>query len=203
MSIYNDRVTAYIDKAQPFAQQVLKHIRALVHKTNKEVEEKMKWGMPHFDYKGMYCGIASMKEHCAFGFWKASLLKDPGNYLVRGENSGMGSFGKIKSLADLPPDKVLIDFINQAKELNDADIKVAARPKTETTIHETPEIMIKALKRNQKANAAFQNLSPGKRKEYIEWIAGAKTDLTKEKRLATMLEWVQEGKSLNWRYQSK
>ncbi len=68
MSTYDDKVTAYIDKAKPFAQPVLKHIRALVHKTNSGVEEKMKWGMPHFDYKGMYCGIAAMKQHCSFGF---------------------------------------------------------------------------------------------------------------------------------------
>ncbi len=78
------RVDAYIKKAQPFAQPILAHLRKVVHRTVPEVEETMKWSTPHFDYKGMFCGIAAFKEHVAFGFWKAGLMKEhlPGAGLV-------------------------------------------------------------------------------------------------------------------------
>lgn len=203
MSIYNEKVTAYINNAQPFLQPILNHLRALVHKTNKDIEEKIKWGMPHFDYKGMYCGIAAMKQHCGFGFWKAALLKDPGNYIAKGEDAGMGSFGRITSLKDLPPDKVLIDFLKQAKELNDNDVKAEARPKKEKAELVLPDIALEALKKNTKANATFEKFSPSQRREYIEWIVEAKTDVTRDKRLETMLQWLEEGKTRHWKYQIK
>src|SRR4051812_8290446 len=70
------RVDEYIAKAQPFAQPILREIRELVHATCPDVQETMKWSFPHFDYEGIMCSMASFKEHCAFGFWKGSLIKD-------------------------------------------------------------------------------------------------------------------------------
>lgn len=203
MSVYNEKVTEYIEKAQPFLQPILKHIRELVHKTNKDVEKKIKWGMPHFDYKGMYCGIAAMKQHCGFGFWKAGLLKDPGNYIAKGEDAGMGSFGRITSMKDLPPDKALIDFLKQAKELNDNDAKPEPRSKKEKPQLVLPEVALKALKKNAKAKATFDRFSPGQQRDYIEWIVEAKTDATRDKRLETMLQWLEEGKIRHWKYVKK
>jgi len=37
--------------------------------------------LPHFDYKGRMCSMASFKQHCAFSVWKAALMKDPENIL--------------------------------------------------------------------------------------------------------------------------
>jgi uncharacterized protein YdeI (YjbR/CyaY-like superfamily) len=203
MSIYNEKVTAYIGKAQPFLEPILNHLRDLVHKTNKDVEEKIKWGMPHFDYKGMYCGIAAMKQHCGFGFWKAGLLENPGNYIVKGEDAGMGSIGRLTTMKDLPPDKALIDFLKQAKEVNDNDVKADARPKKEKEELVLPDTALKALQKNKKANATFQKFSPSQQREYIEWIVEAKTDATRDKRLETMLQWLEEGKIRHWKYQTK
>src|ERR1700719_3354707 len=102
------RVDAYIDKSEPFAKPILKYLRKVVHTGCPGVEETMKWSMPHFDYKGMMCGMAAFKEHCAFGFWKADLIFDRGE---NAEKSGMGSFGCIKSLNDLPNEKTLIGYV--------------------------------------------------------------------------------------------
>ena len=71
MATKDPRIDAYIAKAANFAKPILKHLRKVVHTGCPEVEETMKWSMPHFDYKGMMCGMAAFKEHCAFGFWKA------------------------------------------------------------------------------------------------------------------------------------
>ena len=70
-------IDQYIEQAAPFAQPILRHLRELVHRACPEAEEKLKWGFPHFDYKGVYTSMAAFKEHCAFSFWKAKLMNDP------------------------------------------------------------------------------------------------------------------------------
>ena len=60
-----------------------------------------------------------------------------------------------------------------------------------------------ALKKNKKAQVVWEGFSPSHRREYIEWIAEAKTDVTRDKRIATTLEWLIEGKSRNWKYEKK
>src|SRR5258707_1315120 len=102
------RIDAYIDKTQDFAKPIMKHIRALVHKACPDVAETMKWSFPHFDYKGMMCSMAAFKEHCAFGFWKQSLLEDSA---FPTEKTAMGSFGRLTTIADLPDDKTMKKLI--------------------------------------------------------------------------------------------
>jgi hypothetical protein len=64
------RIDAYIAKAQPFAQPILKKLRSLIHKANANMEETIKWGMSAFYYKGPVCGMAAFKQHAVFSFWK-------------------------------------------------------------------------------------------------------------------------------------
>ncbi|HLT24351.1 MAG TPA: YdeI/OmpD-associated family protein, partial [Ignavibacteria bacterium] len=49
----------------------------------------------------------------------------------------------------------------------------------------------------------FAAFSPSHKREYIEWVTEAKTEATREKRLATAIEWMSEGKSRHWKYQRK
>ncbi len=72
MPTYDPRIDAYIDKSASFAQPILTHLRDLVHQACPDVEETMKWSMPHFDYKGVMCSMASFKQHCSVSFWKLS-----------------------------------------------------------------------------------------------------------------------------------
>jgi uncharacterized protein YdeI (YjbR/CyaY-like superfamily) len=197
------RINAYIDKAQPFAKPILKKLRELIHKGNPEVEETIKWGMPFFDYKGPFCNFASFKEHATFGFWKYKLIKDPKGYLQDVANKGgdaMGNLGRITSLKDLPPDKVFIDFIKQAKRLNDEGIKLPAKPKKTKAKLIIPDYLIKSIKKNKKAFNTFSNFSYSHKKEYVEWITEAKTEATRNKRIKTAIEWMSEGKPRNWKY---
>ena len=117
------KVDQYIENAAPFAQPILRHLRELVHRTCPEVEEKIRWGFPHFDYKGLLVSMAAFKQHCAFTFWKGDLLNDPEGMLKRSPNSGMGHLGKIRQLSDLPGDKDLEGFIREAMHLNELGIK--------------------------------------------------------------------------------
>ncbi len=201
MAITDPRIDTYIDKAAPFGRPILHHIRQLVHKACPQVEETMKWSFPHFDYKGILCSMAAMKQHCSFGFWKASLMGDHEKLLNQIGNTGMGSFGKITSINDLPSDKILVAYIKEAVRLNDEDIKLPPKEKTTKKDIEVPGYITDALNKNKKTQAVFDNFSPSHKREYIEWIHDAKTEATRNKRIGTMLEWLAEGKSLNWKYQ--
>jgi uncharacterized protein YdeI (YjbR/CyaY-like superfamily) len=192
------RVDAYIAKSADFARPILIHFRKLVHTACPDVEETMKWSFPHFDYKGMMCSMASFKSHCALGFWKASLVLDGDQ-----AEGAMGHFGRITSLKDLPSDRELTGYIKKAAKLNEDGIKVT-KPKTEPKKPlKVPSDFAAALGRNVSARKTFEGFSPSNRREYVEWITEAKTDATRQKRLATSLEWLAEGKVRNWKYVPK
>ena len=150
------RVDAYIAKAQPFARPILTHIRKTVHAACPDVEETMKWSFPHFDYKGMLCSMASFKAHCAFGFWKAALLKDSGIPAKSAE--AMGQFGRITSVSELPSEKVLAALIKKAASLNDDGVKAPRRKHAPKEPIEVPDDPSAALKKNKKALAAVRRL---------------------------------------------
>jgi len=191
------RVDAYIKKAQPFAQPILTHIRKVVHTAVPGVEETMKWSSPHFDYKGIFCGMAAFKEHVGFGFWKAGLMKDvlPGSGL-----SAAGQFGKILSIKDLPNDKELTKIIRVAKKLNDDEVKKPPMRKGPRPALKAPSDLLAAIEKNKKAKATFERFPPGQRRDYIEWVIEAKQAATRENRIKTAIEWMAEGKPRNWKY---
>jgi uncharacterized protein YdeI (YjbR/CyaY-like superfamily) len=193
-------VDQYIDNAQDFAKPILRHIRKLVHEACPEVVETKKWSFPHFDYKGIMCSMASFKEHCAFGFWKQSLLEASA---FPAEKTAMGSFGRITSLKDLPSDRVMKKLIKDAMKLNEEGVKVERKAMTsEKKELVIPPLLAEALAMNVASAETFNNFTYSKKKEYVEWIAEAKTEATREKRLATTIEWLAEGKSRNWKYQN-
>lgn len=202
------KVDAYIERAQPFAQPILNHLRNLVHKACPDVEEAIKWGHPFFLYRGTILGnMAAFKEHCSFGFWgeeigailrEAKIIQD----------GGMGSLGKITSVKDLPSGKEMLGWIRQSCALIDSGEhtsimagrnKVVKTPKPEPKA--TPEFAA-ALKKNKKASAVFEAFSSSCKREYLEWIAEAKREETRDKRIAQAVEWIAEGKQRNWKYQN-
>ena len=195
------RIDTYIAKAAEFAKPILQHLRKLVHQGCPEVEETIKWKMPFFTYKGMLCNMAAFKGHCTFGFWKRVLI--PGlNSLPEGlADDAMGQFGKITALSDLPGNKTLLGYIKTAARLNEAGIKLPAKPKPKgpRTI-EVPDFLSSALRNNKKAKTTFEKFTYSHKKEYVEWLTEAKRPETREQRLATALAWMAEGKARNWRY---
>jgi uncharacterized protein YdeI (YjbR/CyaY-like superfamily) len=198
MASKDPRIDAYIAKSADFAKPILKHLRKVVHAGCPNVEETLKWSMPHFDYKGVMCGMAAFKEHCAFGFWKSELILGRDK---QEEKRGMGSFGCIKSLKDLPNEETLIGYVKQAAALNEAGIKVPGRaqPKKRAPIP-VPHYFAAALKKNAKARTTFESFPPSHRREYLEWVTEAKREETRNERLAKTIKWLAEGKSRNWKY---
>jgi uncharacterized protein YdeI (YjbR/CyaY-like superfamily) len=203
MSATDPRIDAYIKKSAPFAQPIMKHLRALVHKACPEATETMKWGFPHFEYKGILCSMAAFKLHASFGFWKFSLMKDDKQLLNKVGKTEMGNFDRINSMDDLPSDKILIAYIKEAVRLNEEEIKVEKPKKPAKKELPIPPALAAALKKNKKAATTFENFAPSHRREYIEWINEAKTEDTRNRRVETTIEWVAEGKGRNWKYEKK
>lgn len=203
MAKKDKKVDAYIAKAQPFAQPILKHFRALVHAICPDVEEKIKWSFPHFDYKGVMCSMAGFKQHCAISFWKAALMKDKALVENAKSEEAMGHLGKITSLKDLPADKKLVAYIKEAMKLNDDGVKLPAKPKAAAKPVVVPPELTVALRGNKPAKETFDGFSDSHKREYIQWITEAKTDATKEKRLMQAVEMLAEGKNRNWKYAKK
>lgn len=199
MASKDPRIDAYIAKSAAFAKPILKHLRKVVHNGCPGVKETMKWSMPHFDYKGVMCGMAAFKEHCVFGFWKEALIFDRDKIA---EKTAMGSFGCIKSRTDLPNEKTLVGYVKKAAALNEAGIKVPGRtqPKKKEPLS-VPEDFSAALKKNAKARKTFGDFAPSKQREYVEWVTEAKRPETRQERLATSIQWLAEGKARHWKYQ--
>ncbi len=205
---FNPKVDDYISKAQPFARPILEHVRKLLHKGCPGVEETIKWSMPFFVYKGaILANVAGFKEHCSFGFWGreiAAVLREAGE----SRSEGMGKLVRIACVKDLPPDKQMLAWIHLSASLIDNGnytSPIAARnraAKAPKPALEVPPEFGAALRKDKKASSVFAAFSPSCKREYIEWIADAKREETRHKRIATAIEWIAEGKQRNWKYQS-
>lgn len=201
MNGYN-KVDGYIGKAQPFAQPILETVRARVLMAAPELEQDLKWSAPAFLYKGkLLCSMAAFKAHATFGFWHGELVT--GKLGTRME--AMGSLGRLTSVDQLPGQATFDAWIGKAKQLIDDGVKpphVEGRGK-----HPKPEIAMvpvfrAALDMDAKAKATWDGFPPGCRREYLEWIVGAKREETRDKRVATAIAQLAEGKKLNWKYEN-
>jgi len=189
------RIDAYIAKSADFARPILEHVRALVHQTIPGAGEAIKWGMPHFTHKDKsIAGMAAFKAHCAV------MVHGDGR---QDQRDGMGSYGKITALKDLPADADLAAKFIEARDRIDTKGTAAKRspraaPKPELPV---PQDFEAALRENAKAKATFDGFPPSQRREYVAWISESKQDATRAKRLATSIEWLAEGKRRNWKYE--
>lgn len=185
------RVDAYVAKAREFAQPMLERLREQAHGVCPEADEAIKWGMPALVWKGKnLCGFAAFKAHVAF--------------FVQGESSdvekdGMGEFGKMRSMADLPSKAALTKILKARMKAIEpgpsAKPKLAPKP-----VLDVPPDLAAALKKSRPAAKTFETFSASNRRDYIEWITQAKQEATRARRLAQAIAWMAEGKARNWKY---
>jgi uncharacterized protein YdeI (YjbR/CyaY-like superfamily) len=197
MGTKDPRVDAYIDDAADFAKPILRELRKRMHAAIPGLVETMKWKAPHFEYNDhVFAGMSAFKQHCAFGFWHP-LMRNGDTSL-----EGMGGFGKIGSVADLPRASEFTKLAKQAKKLEDEGVKGPPRPKPAPNRRiETPADLAAALKKNAKARATYEAFPYSSRKDYVEWITGAKREETRRQRVATAVQWLAEGKRRHWKYE--
>jgi len=188
------RIDAYIERAQPFARPILEKVRERVHAIVPEIEETLKWSMPSFILDGkILIAMAAFNAHASVNFWRGEELG------VERKGDAMGQFGRLASVSDLPAD--FDELIRRAAELSrskPAPRKAKDAPKPTPEMH--PDFAA-ALDRAPKARATLEAFPPSARRDYLEWISEAKQDATREKRIATAVEWLSEGKRRNWKYE--
>ena len=189
------RIDAYIQRAQPFARPILEKVRERVHAVVPDIEEAMKWSAPAYLLDGKILIItAAFKQHAALNFWRGQELRGD-----QASADAMGQFGKLESVDDLPAN--LDALIARAAELSrsaPAPRKPKHAPKAAPAMH--PEFAA-ALAGNPKAKSVLEGFPPSAQRDYLEWIAEAKQDSTRQKRITTAVEWLCEGKRRHWRYQ--
>ncbi|HEY6662729.1 MAG TPA: YdeI/OmpD-associated family protein [Sphingomicrobium sp.] len=189
------RIDAYIARAQPFARPILEKVRERVHAVVPDIEEAMKWSTPTYCRNGkIVLGTAAFKQHAALHFWRGQELG------VDTSMDAMGQFGKLISVADLPPN--LDELIAKAVELSasgPAPRKTKHEPKPPPAMH--PEFAA-ALSKAPAAKATLDGFPPSAQREYLEWISEAKQDSTRAKRIADAVQWLSEGKRRNWKYEN-
>lgn len=198
MATRDPRIDAYIARSAEFARPILEHLRAVVHVACPDVDETMKWSMPHFDYRGeMMCAMAAFKAHAVFGFWQGALVL--GASAQRRE--AMGSFGRITSVKELPAKRVLVSYVRRAMALNDAGIRPARTKRQPKAAPRMTADLTAALRKSQRAWAHWQAFTPGRRREYVAWVLDAKQDATRARRIAVTVSQVAAGKSQSWKYE--
>jgi uncharacterized protein YdeI (YjbR/CyaY-like superfamily) len=199
MAQSDPRIDAYLANAAEFARPILSRLREFVHAACPEAEETLKWGAPSFTYKGkILCGMAAFKQHAAFNLWHGALVV--GDHRSR---QGMGQFGRLTGLADLPGKREMTGYLRQAMRLIDDGVKAAPRTAAASRpALEVPGDLTAALAGNPAAKAAFDGFPPGQKREYVEWLIAAKRPETRQRRLLQAIEWMAEGKRRNWKYES-
>lgn len=189
------KIEGYIEKPREDFIPILEKLRGILLKDEFQLEEGWKWSAPNYDHKGMVCWLAHFKNHVGLNFFKGSLIEDlHGLYDEACMDKG-NRMVKFRSIEEVDEEKLAF-YIHEAVMLNVKGIKVAKK-KIEVDV---PEDLVYELDRNPKAKAFFNSLAPGYKRDYLEWITSAKREATREKRLATTIEWLGEGKKKNWKY---
>jgi uncharacterized protein YdeI (YjbR/CyaY-like superfamily) len=192
------RIDAYIAKSADFARPILEELRARVHSACPDVEEAIKWSAPGFTYKGKLLGVmAAFKQHVAFNLWRGTEVMDS----TKEPSEGMGQFGRLTRIGDLPAKREMTRIIRESMKLIDAGVtrRVTRSPPNPSAA--APDDLLAALGHNAKARVTFDGFPPSKQREYVDWITEAKRGTTRKSRLDQSIEWLAEGKARHWKYQ--
>lgn len=201
MPTLDPRIDEYIAAAKPFAQPILKRVRKAFHTGCPDVVETIKWSRPFFEHGGPLGGMGAFKAHVAYGFWRAKEMDDPEQIFTVDGKAQMFNI-RAEKAADLPTPRVLASYVRRAAALNGTPRPKKRKPAKSRAAPATPAVLKAALAKNKKAAEFFKSLPPSAKRDYVEWITSAKREATRDKRLATTIEWLSEGKRRNWKYES-
>ena len=199
MGTQHPRVDDYIERAAPFAQPILAHIRGLWHQACPDILEEIKWGAPHFTHKGIVGAMAGFKQHVSMGFWNRKLLSDPEGLFKDTDCTHLSAI-KAGSVGELPDDRILLAYMQEAFDLNERGVKRAAGKREALVV---PEALADALAESPAARKTYEGFSWSNQKDYVEWVDSAKQAATRHRRVAQAIEWMEEGKPRNWKYMKK
>lgn len=187
-------VDAYVDKADMWQQEV-KLLRAIALASG--LVETLKWGSPCYALNGSNVVLIHMfKEYCAYLFFKGALLKDPDGLLIQQTKNVQAArqirFTDAKSIRKLRP--ALKAYISRAIEIEESGAKVAMKPVAEFPVADEFQRRMDKL---PALRAAFEKLTPGRRKAYLFHFSGAKKSETRAARVEKCIPQILDGVGLD------
>lgn len=176
-------------------REALEVLRMLV--LDSGLTEELKWGVPCYTYnKNNVLIIAAFKEYCSLSFFKGSLLEDTQGVLtLPGENSRAARqfrFVDLQAILDMEP--ILRAYIAEAIEIEKAGRKVDFKQEEEQIF---PEELLHLLESAPEWRAAFEALTPGRRRGYMLYFSQPKQSATRTSRIEKAIPRILAGKGLH------
>ncbi len=158
--------------------------------------EETKWSKPCFTHRKKNVAIViPLKETCALSFFKGALLPDPKRILQKiGEHTQAGRWIKFTSVKEISASEaVLKSYIRRAIEVEESGKKVVLKRDSD---YEVPEELQEKLDAFPHLRAAFEALTPGRRRSYIFYVSTAKQAKTRAARAERCLPLILTGRGL-------
>ncbi len=178
-------------------KEVLSEFRKIL--LNTELEETVKWGAPVYALNGKnVVGMGAFKSYVGLWFFQGAFLKDEKKVLVNAQGGKTKALRQMrfKSLEDVDLDLVKA-YINEAIENQKAGKELKPDSKKPVII---PDELKTALATDPKLKSAFDRFTPGKQREFADYISEAKQYTTRLKRLEKIIPMIKEGIGLNDKY---
>lgn len=163
------------------------------------LNKSIKWGVEVFTFNNKnVASFGGFKNFFSVWFYNGVFLKDKYKVLVT------ASEGKTKSLrqwrfsskAEID-EKKLLEYISEAIEVEKQGLKIKPEKFKPAP---PPPLLAEAFNTDKKLKTAFEQLSPGRQKEYIVYLNEARQETTRLKRLEKIKPMILQGTGLNDRY---
>ncbi|MFG0293529.1 MAG: YdeI family protein [Phycisphaerales bacterium JB050] len=194
-------VDEFIERQDRFGAEVSR-LREILLKTG--LEECVKWGAPVYMHRGKnLVGIAAFKEHFGLWFFQGALLGDPEKVLSNaqeGKTQAMRQW-RMEKKSDIKA-RTIAAYVKEAVAHQDAGKVI--KPKRPVAKGEVvlPAELAAAFATRSKARKAYESLTPGKQREYANYIAEAKRDATKQSRIEKIIPMIESGIGLHDQYRN-
>ena len=194
----SQKVDAFIAKQTKWKEK-LQQLREVFQKT--ELTEEVKWGKPTYTLNGkMVAAMADFKNHMALWFHQGVFLKDEHHKLVNAQE------GITKALrqwrieeADEIDSQIVLEYIEEAIANAKAGKKMKKLVTKEVSI---PDIFLNELQSDKVLYESYNHLTPGRQREYAEYIGEAKLEATQQSRLKKCCGMIKQGVGLNDKYKN-
>lgn len=174
---------------------ILKALRAIV--LDCGLTEERKWGVPTYTFQRKnIVNIAAFKNFASLSFFKGALLQDTTGLLVKpGENSQSGRYMPFTTLSEVQQHQAEIKaYLFEAIEAEKQGLKIDFKAKNELKL---PIELADKLEKLPELKAAFDALTPGRKRSYVLHISQAKQAATRENRVEKCIPKIFQGKGFN------
>ena len=189
-------VDDYVAASDQWGPELAK-IRDILNGT--DLKEEVKWGAPCYTCDGKnVVGMAGFKSYFGLWFHQGALLKDDQKVLINAQEGKTQALRqwRMSSAKEIKP-AVIKRYVKEAVQLARDGRSVAMSKKKTVSI---PPELAAALKKSRIAQQKFRELTPGRQRDYAEYIESAKREDTRKSRLKKIMPMIRQGIGLNDKY---